>query len=456
MPKKILEDIKINKHVNSKLNRNVDDFKLDKNRKEEDFEKIFVRKDFQDNTVFQEKRKKFFNKKDRYISSSPKIKTKTKVRKVFLFFFCISVVCASFYFIADKFTNAKISVTNREEAIKLENKSFTAKKDINSEIPFEIMIVDNEDTKSLYLTKSEEISKKASGKIVLYNEYSNLPQKITANSYLADNNGKTYLLDNTIIIPGYKLQNGKIIPGSVEASITAFLPGSVYNGNPTDFYISAFKNTSKYKKIYAKTKTELAGGMQGLVYVVGDEDIKILDNFANGIFKDNLIKKANAMIPEGYMLYKNSLNFYYEIDKSLFSENPKVEIKLKGYLNALIMKRDALSSSIIKSIYPKITKSEFQEISLTNLDSLSFVFNKDSESISKDTNQVNFKIEGEALLVWNPNIALLKSQIVGIHKDSILEIFKKDPGILNAEITIFPFWNNFVPQDPSRININIQ
>jgi hypothetical protein len=455
MQKKILEDIKINKHTNIKNNKNINNFYSKLDSKEADFEKIFSKENYESRFI-NESNKKNTREEKRYISSTPKIRNKNRVRKIFFILLILSIFSACFYFIANKFTNANISIINREETIKLENKSFVAKKDINSEIPFEIMIIDNEDTKSFYLTKSEEISKKAKGTIILYNEYSNLPQKLSANSYLSDNNGKTYLLDNTVTVPGYKIQNGKIVPGSIETSITAFLPGSVYNGNPTDFYISAFKNTSKYKKIYAKAKTEVSGGMQGLVYVVGEEDVEKLNVFINGIFKDNLIKKANAMIPEGYILYKDASNFSYEIDKDLFSENPKAEIKIKGYLNALIIKKDALSSSLIKSIYPKIKNDEFKELTLTNLDELSFVFKKESEMINKDMIEINFKIEGDAKLVWTPNLSILKEQVSGLHKNDLSNIFKKDPGIKDAEVSIFPFWNNFVPNDVSKINIYIK
>ena len=227
------------------------------------------------------------------------------------------------------------------------------------------MITTDEKSKTLILTEPKDVTAKAQGSVTFYNEFSQNPQKLLVGTFLADENGKTYKTDSSINIPGYKLDaSKKIVPGQIKVSITAFLPGETYNGSPSDFYITSFKGTTKYKKIYAKLDKELNGGISGLVYVMNDEDKMRINNTAETEFRDDLIKKVEALVPPGYILYPNAMNFSYQTEGEVTSKTPEAEIKIKGTLAVLLLKEKSLVDNILKISLPEVKGEELKEINL--------------------------------------------------------------------------------------------
>jgi len=446
MAKKILEDFKIKKgNIKDIFPRdvNIDNSHIYKE------EIISNNNEINHNPII----KNSFRKR---LSSTPKIRSKHNHNnnlKIFIIIICISILCGSIYFISNLFLNANIEIFNKHQSFLLDNKEFTASKDVNSPIHFEIMIVPNEETKSVILTQTQDVSIKAIGDVTLYNEYSTKAQNLAIHTYLADSDGKTYTINNAVSIPGYKKDGNKIIPGSVKVGITAFLPGAPYNGTPTDFIISSFKGTDKAKKIYAKTTTPITGGAQGVVYSIGQEDKDAIDTFINSSFKNNLIKKATALVPSGYILYPNSFSFSSETNTDILSEDPKANIKISGVLSTIILKESDLSSSIIKSVLPDISSDELNEIKTPDISNLIFNFSNNNQVVDKDIQNISFKLSGSFESIWNPNIDTLKTSLVGVPKINISSILKQDPGITSASISIFPPWQSNVPNDLSRIKI---
>ena len=446
MAKKILEDFKIKKgNIKDIFPRdvNIDNSHIYKE------EIISNNNEINHNPII----KNSFRKR---LSSTPKIRSKHNHNnnlKIFIIIICISILCGSIYFISNLFLNANIEIFNKHQSFLLDNKEFTASKDVNSPIHFEIMIVPNEETKSVILTQTQDVSIKAIGDVTLYNEYSTKAQNLAIHTYLADSDGKTYTINNAVSIPGYKKDGNKIIPGSVKVGITAFLPGAPYNGTPTDFIISSFKGTDKAKKIYAKTTTPITGGAQGVVYSIGQEDKDAIDTFINSSFKNNLIKKATALVPSGYILYPNSFSFSSETNTDILSEDPKANIKISGVLSTIILKESDLFSSIIKSVLPDISSDELNEIKTPDISNLIFNFSNNNQVVDKDIQNISFKLSGSFESIWNPNIDTLKTSLVGVPKINISSILKQDPGITSASISIFPPWQSNVPNDLSRIKI---
>jgi hypothetical protein len=178
------------------------------------------------------------------------------------------------YWGANIFEKTTVKIIAKNEIITYNDEKFTADNDSN--VNFEMIIKSDKITKNIVLTDSKEISTKATGSITLYNEYSTNQQKIVSGTFLSDNDGKIYTTDTAVIVPGYKTENQKIIPGQANVKISSFLTGEVYNGSPKNFYINAFKSTTKYNKIYGKLKTELTGGAEGYFYTLNDLDLKNL------------------------------------------------------------------------------------------------------------------------------------------------------------------------------------
>jgi len=351
------------------------------------------------------------------------------------------------------YLSAKVTVVAKNKTFDLKNQKFTASKLKSSGIPFELMIVEDKDYKDVLLTNSKEVSEKAKGEITLFNEYSNKVQKITAETFISDEKGKTYKFDSTVSIPGYTEDKAKkITPGQVTASVTAFLPGEAYNGNPESFSVNSFKGTDKFKKIYGKAKTSISGGMTGLVFLLGEEEKADL-LLKTSTSKEKLLRKLSAQVPQGYLLYPDAVGFTYELGENTVSKTPDAKIEMKGTLSAVLIKESELSNAIINKLLPNISEKERGEILDPKLSDLAFDFVDKNQSINKEVENFDFELTGNIYTKWSPNTLELRDQLVSKEKNNVVSIFKQDPGILSAGVSVIPFWSKKLPDNVKNIKI---
>ena len=455
MIRKKLDDIKINTHKIVKTFK--EDVVVNDIPENKDIIDIPITKKIleEDKYEFLEKKKKIEASHEvihtQRIPHTPHMKKGKPFNKFILFIFILALILGVFYLFSTVFYKANITIIPKNKIFELKDESFTSSK--KNDIPFEVMIVDDTLSKEVILTSSEEVNNKARGEITLYNEYAKTPQKITVGSFITDENGKSYKIDSTVTIPGYTVdKRAKMVPGQVVAGITSFLAGEAYNGSPNSFSITSFKNTDKYKKIYGELKTPLTGGIAGLVYVVDDKEKElILKDVSTS--EDRLMKKLNALVPTGYILYPNAVDFSYDLGDSTFSKIPDAKIDVKGTLKAILLKNDDLASYIIDKLLPDISKEEKAEITSPDLSVLTFSFTNKDQVITKDMDSFDFNLNGNITLDWNPNSDLLKAQLLGKDKKELTNIFKTDPGIGSANVNIIPFWSSKLPNAIEKINI---
>ncbi|MFA6386312.1 MAG: hypothetical protein WCW04_00875 [Candidatus Paceibacterota bacterium] len=376
---------------------------------------------------------------------------KRPFNKTILFFFILSILVGAYYLLSNVFLRADITITPKTKTFNIANEKIAASKKNN--VPFEVMIVGDSVYKDVILTSTLTASDKAKGEVTLYNGYSNKAEKIPVGSFISDEKGKTYKTDTTVSIPGYKQDKLKvIIPGQINVGITAFLAGETYNGSPTSFSINSFKGTAKYTKIYGHLKTPLTGGLAGLVYIMDDQEkADILSN--SDLFKGELLRKLNASVPPGYILYPDAVNYSYNFTDKIVSKTPNLKLEIKANLSAFLVKESDLSNMIINRLLPDITKGERFEIVDPDLSLLSFNFTNKDQVINKETESFDFELTGNVVMNWKPGIENLKDRVVGKSKNEVLSIFKDDLGISKASVTIIPFWSKKLPNKVENINV---
>ncbi len=448
MSRIILQDIKLNKKKN--ISPKIEEVFLNVEKIEK---KEVIKENIKDSKI-----ESYFKNQPpqaHRLQRFPHVKNRSNgFNKYVLLFLILSFIVGLIYWGGIFFQKADIIVTAKHQLITYKDKQFVALKESNGNTDdIMIMIYTDQKSKKVILTEPKEVSVKAKGSIVLYNEFSTTPQKILSGSFISDNEGKTYKTENVINIPGFKKDNNEIIPGEVSVDISAFLAGDTYNGSPTDFYISAFKGTSKYNKIYGKLKSPFTGGASGLVYTPTDKDINQINNLAETSFKSDLLKKVQATIYPGYILYPNASTFSYKIENGIFSKTPETEVIINGTLSVVLLKEKNLIDNIIKISLPKITGDELKEIKISDLNNLTFNFTNKEQLISKEMDSVSFNLSGDIDVVWNPDLELLKTKLIGVDKVNVLTVFKQDPGIESAVVKLFPRWFKYIPKEISKINI---
>src|SRR3989344_6062534 len=107
-----------------------------------------------------------------------------------------------------------------------------------------VAIISGEESKVVQDTKTKDVIEKAKGTVLIYNNFSSVPQRLDIDTRLEGSNGKIYKTVKKIVVPGMRSS----APGSVEVGIYAAAGGEEYNSGPLDFTIFGFKGTPKYSK----------------------------------------------------------------------------------------------------------------------------------------------------------------------------------------------------------------
>lgn len=364
---------------------------------------------------------------------------------------CGTIILLVFLFIFTKsFSRVRVSVTPRQITSDVD---LNLEASSNSAAAISLEVVNAEDTIELdgAIVKTVAGSEKAKGRIVIFNAYSTQAQPLVASTRFEAPVGKIYRIQSNVAVPGGKIENGKLVPGQLEVTVYADLPGADNNLGLSDFTIPGFKGTAKFEKIYARSKTEILGGSSGGSKIVTQEAINNLLIQAQDNFRRNIKSKIQKDLPEGVHIPENAT----DVKVTLISADPKVNsiadnvhIKAKVSAQVAVLKKN----DIVKALSAKyLNLKNGENVEISNLDGLNF------QIVSKNLDQkkITFRISGQAHFVWLFDQALLKKELSAASRQTRQDIFKNYSGIDRAEIIFNPSWFRFFPSDPSKIKVEI-
>jgi len=324
-----------------------------------------------------------------------------------------------------------------------------------SALPFEVLTFTQTQTKIIPATEIKQVDRRASGLVVIYNDFNSQSQRLIKNTRFETPDGLVYRVQESITVPGQKTIGGEKIPGSIEAMIYADEPGEKYNIGLRDFTIPGFRGTPRYDSFYARSKTEMTGGFSGVVKVVSEEELKKTQAGLEEAVRGKLLTEAGTRVPDGYILYPDALFISFpeahkppeqtDIDKN------SVDVSVDGVLEGIMFREDALSQEIAKKLLSDSTTEEV--ISVSNLDTLTFLL-QGKETISpQETKTVQFSLKGTPAFEWVYDEESLQRALAGKAKEELKVILAGYPSIERAEVTIRPFWKQTFPVDPEEIII---
>ncbi|MDO8572524.1 MAG: hypothetical protein Q7S11_01990 [bacterium] len=317
-------------------------------------------------------------------------------------------------------------------------------------VPYQKIPLPNEEmSEDIPATLEKEITKKASGTIKIYNEYSTASQRLIKNTRFESKSGKIYRIDNSIVVPGMSVAGGKTTPGSVEAKVYGDAPGEEYNSGPSDFTIPGFKGDPRYTKFYARSQTPLMGGFSGKVKVPSEEDQNKAVARLKESLRGELIKKARAQIPEGFILYDSTIFIIFNDLEAINPQNP-THITVKGSLYGVMFNRSILSGFIVKKIDDSYDGSPLLIRNIEELD----VEPKHEILDPGNLKDISLVISGQASIVWDVDQEKLKGELTGVSKkDGFKNVISQYASIWKAEAVIQPFWMTNFPKNPKNITI---
>ena len=307
-------------------------FKSLKEKKEKNEEKTvkeFERK-FEE---FEEKEIEKFKEEDKE-KKERKAKNRKLYEKLILVSLILALILATAILIPTLMAKTKIKIITKKDEWNYIDSVIASKNtgeiDVSSkQIPAEIFSQKKNFNFSFQATGKRNVERKASGKIIIYNAYSSDIQKLVVGTRLSSPDGKIFRLNAEFIVPGAKITDGKIVPSSVEAGITADEPGEKYNiGSVGRFSIPGFEGSPKYQGFYAESKEPMKGGFIGEESFPTEEDIKKARLSAAEDLKKIIESFLILQIPRDFKIIDGGKQF--TVVKEEISQSPDEKGKYSG------------------------------------------------------------------------------------------------------------------------------
>ena len=291
---------------------------------------------------------------------------------------------------------------------------------------------------------------KAEGIIRIYNNYSTASQPLVATTRFVSDEGKLFRMVEATVVPGQTMENGRLVPGTIDVLVRADIAGPDYNIGNSTFSIPGFAGTPRYTAFYAKSSDPMTGGFKGESLSVSETDLeeakksliaeakKKIDN----VLKDRalpelvLVQEANpVIIDDGTDIKAGQAaeTFTYQVKARgqaiLLAEEDLKEISLAYFIAELPEDQKFLSDSIK-------TNALVEEI---------------NEVLA--TAKLSLQISGK--VYQDLEISFIKAQLKGRSIQEVEKSFQELSQVSQVRIKIFPSLVKKMPQDDRKIEIKI-
>ncbi len=345
------------------------------------------------------------------------------------------------------YSKATLAIVLKNQTIPVDLTATSTKDGVNSSIPYSIITLEKSESVELSGTVSNtQVSKKASGTITIYNNYSTASQDLVATTRFQTPGGLVYRIDKDITVPGQTTSNGQTVPGSIDAVVYADQPGSQYNVGKTDFIIPGFQGTAKASGFYAKSKTDITGGYVGNATSVSDDEMNTKTEAIKNTIQQELIAQAKSETPDTFIFFPTGLivNFTSEATTT----DGKTMLVGRGVAFSPIFNKALLTDTINKA-------SNTNYAVLDGWEGLQVQFDNTQGLISGEAPAIQVHLSGNLTVGQDINIGELQRALAGKPKTDLPQILNNYTSILSANATIRPFWKTSFPNDAQKINVNI-
>lgn len=352
--------------------------------------------------------------------------------------------------LASLFSGASITITPARAAIQLENKEYTATKGSQEGemLGFEIVTLEKTAQTEVNATGEEKVERKASGTIVIYNDFDQNAQRLIKNTRFETPEGLIYRINESIVVPG-KTTSG---PGQVEVVVYADEPGEKYNVGKKDFTIPGFKGDPRYEKMYARGKTDMNGGFVGIEKKVSDNDKALARKKLQEELTSAAQKEISAQIPDSFVLFKDAFSITFKELPQTGSGGNSVTLTESATIVGILFDKQKLAGFLANQEGVSIGNDP---VTIENSDEILFALNNKSQ-FGESTESITFALSGNIKLKSVIDSKEIATLVSGKSKKNLESLFGSTPSIEKAEATVRPFWKREFPNSPEEINVVIE
>lgn len=319
---------------------------------------------------------------------------------------------------------------------------------VRARYPLEVLKISASSSKEYASGGEGEVKAKAKGFIEVFNEFDTKPQVLVEKTRFLAPDGKLFRITKRITVPGGKMVDGKLVPGSILAEALADQPGSEYNIEPTHFTIPGFQGTPRYEKFYGISREPFLGGAIGKSKFVKDEDIrKAEEDVAKQVFEE-LKTWVSQSLPETVRLIEGASKIDVKRLEPSAKAGDAVEkftVKVTADITALVFDEVHVRDKA-KEALPRVEKFFLPVLNVSY---------KPIDAVFK-TGILKVRAEGNVNAAESIDALGLKQSLMGKNEAGVKREILTVSGIKEARVKFWPFWVKKMPKNVSRIRLVIK
>lgn len=293
------------------------------------------------------------------------------------------------------------------------------------------------------------VTRKATGKITIYNAFDTNPQTLVANTRFETPDGKIFRITGQVVVPGGTKTGGTLTPGSVEANVVADEAGESYNIGPVSrFTIPGFKGSPRYEGFYATSTLAMSGGFVGETKKPTATDISAAREAAKAALLESLQTAMGFTVPEDVVIIPEFTDLVItdeQVDENV-NESGEFTVTVYGEARAFGFKKEDLSLALLEDVRETEENLEMSEHTITL-----------QEGAVAELADREAHMPAHIKTVWTRafDVTDFKKQAAKKNKEELKALIFSLPGIKSAEVRLWPFWVRHVPERDAQISVDV-
>lgn len=376
--------------------------------------------------------------------------SKSKKRNLFFGLAALVVIVVFIVGMMTVFASASINIVPKNQEIPVNMKISGINGQEAGAVSYEIVKISESKSVSVPANGEEAAEIKASGKIVIYNNFSTESQRLITRTRFESPEGLIYRISESVTVPGRTVKNGLETPGSIEVEVFADEAGEKYNIKKTDFTVPGFKNDAdRYKNFYARSSTDMVGGFVGKRKTVLPTDRQAALQVIDMETENNLRKSLESKVPEGLVLVPGAI-IYESKELPQREESSAVLIGKEITAYAIMLNAQSLSDKIIEEYVAALAEWNNIESEIKDFSSLTIV--KKPENLGA-ASKIDLEISGKVEILARIDTKAINQRLLGASKEEAAELMNEFKGISSVTAIIRPIWKQSFPDDSSKIHV---
>lgn len=288
----------------------------------------------------------------------------------------------------------------------------------------------------------------AKGQIVIFNENSTAGQILIAGTRFESSDKKVFRSVSRVVVPGYKTESGKIVPGTVTAELKADQAGPDYNIPADNFTIPAFVGSLKFQKIYGVSEKAFSGGASGTVSIITAEDVKSAKEKIAQYAYETAKAEAMSQAQDNLKLLDKAVMFSPgKIQTPAVGEVvDKFKATISGDLGIFVFDENEVKRLISEKL------SETQGFQ-ADLNSVSYQILYENPEVDFNDSIIALTANVKRNLAAVVDTLEFKQKISGKSIEDLKKELLKLEGVQKIKVSVWPFWVVKVPNNIDGIRI---